>query len=113
MHYKQMIFVRTDLKMGKGKMVAQGAHASLSAFLQNDEQKNQNWIQEGMKKITLKITENDVKNIIKECKANKFNYTIIYDAGKTQIEAGTLTAISVGPEEENKLERSFGKYKLL
>lgn len=113
MTYKQMIFIVIDLKMGKGKMVAQGAHASISSFLKNDEQKNNQWVSEGMKKIVLKITTDEVKEIISECKANRFNYSIIHDAGKTQVIEGSLTAISVGPEKEEKLEKSFGKYKLL
>ncbi len=32
--YKQMIVLRKDLNMRKGKMVAQGAHASMKAALQ-------------------------------------------------------------------------------
>lgn len=31
---KQWIILRKDLKMGKGKMIAQGAHASMAAILQ-------------------------------------------------------------------------------
>ncbi|VVB69875.1 Peptidyl-tRNA hydrolase [uncultured archaeon] len=113
MNCKQMIFIRNDLKMGKGKIAAQAAHASIASFLENDDEKNSEWINQGMKKIVLKINENDVKNIVSECKKNKINFAVIHDAGKTQVEAGTLTAIGVGPEEEKKLEKPFQKYKLL
>ena len=33
---KQVIVVRNDLNMRKGKMIAQGAHASLAAFMEAD-----------------------------------------------------------------------------
>lgn len=99
--------------MNKGKMATQAAHASLTAFLKNKDEVNSEWISEGMKKIVLKITEKDIKTILTECKKNKFIYAVIHDAGKTQVEAGSLTAIGVGPEEEKKLEKSFNTHKLL
>ncbi len=113
MDYKQMIFIRTDLGMNKGKIAAQAAHASLASFLKNEDEINSEWISQGMKKIVLKITEKDVKAILTECKKNKFICAVIHDAGKTQVEAGSLTAIGVGPEEEKKLEKAFSTYKLL
>ena len=55
MALKQAILIRTDLKMGKGKIASQAAHASLQAFLLNNKQKNQQWLYEGMPKIVLKV----------------------------------------------------------
>jgi len=49
---KQVIILRKDLNMRKGKMVAQGAHASLQAVLLNLTSDDVDWWRNnGMKKI--------------------------------------------------------------
>jgi PTH2 family peptidyl-tRNA hydrolase len=51
--YKQVIVLRNDLKMGKGKLVAQGSHASLMSFLntqKNNPTAAKEWLNEGQKK---------------------------------------------------------------
>jgi len=61
--YKQVIIVRQDLKMPKGKTAAQAAHASVEAVLKSDKQIVKEWRQTGMAKIVLKV--NSVKELIK------------------------------------------------
>jgi PTH2 family peptidyl-tRNA hydrolase len=51
MKYKQVIVIRKDLKMGPGKMVSQGSHASLCAFLNSDNKIRDLWLKDGAKKI--------------------------------------------------------------
>ena len=49
---KQVILVREDLKMPRGKMIAQCAHASLEAALKSN--KLNEWKRKGTKKVILK-----------------------------------------------------------
>ena len=45
-----------------------------------------------------------ISGIIEEAKKNGIEYKTIHDAGRTEIEAGSLTVLSLGPEVEEKLE---------
>lgn len=112
--YKQVIVVRKDLKMDKGKLAAQAAHASLEAYKKADADDVAAWEAEGMKKVV--VTASDVKELmaIKElAKEAKLPYAVIRDAGKTQLEPGTVTAMGIGPAEEGRLDRITGRLKLL
>ena len=57
MELKQVILVRKDLKLSKGKMAAQVAHASLEAAMNSDKDKVNEWKSEGMKKVVLKVED--------------------------------------------------------
>ena len=111
---KQAIIVRTDLKMGKGKIASQCAHASLAAFLKaNDIDKNL-WIREGMKKIILKVkSEKELLDLHKLATKSKLPNELITDRGYTQVEPGTITTLGIGPADEKKIDRVTGKLKLL
>jgi hypothetical protein len=50
---KQAIVARADLGMGAGKLAAQVAHASLSAYEDADERSRRAWKGEGQKKVVL------------------------------------------------------------
>ena len=52
--YKQVIVVRADLKLGKGKLAAQVAHASLEAYKKADKNDVSEWEEAGVKKVVLK-----------------------------------------------------------
>ena len=51
---KQAIVARTDLGMGRGKLAAQVAHASLSAYESADDSTRSEWKSGGQKKVVLK-----------------------------------------------------------
>ena len=55
--YKQVILVRMDLKLPKGKMSAQVAHASVDCVLRSSRKKVMRWRRQGMKKIVLKVKD--------------------------------------------------------
>ena len=57
MAYKQVILVRQDLQLPKGKLAAQAAHASVEAVLKSDQKTIKEWRSEGMAKIVLKVKE--------------------------------------------------------
>ena len=38
---------------------------------------------------------------------------LIKDAGKTQVESGTITCLAIGPDEEKKIDKITGNLKIL
>ena len=58
MEFKQVIVVRTDLKMQRGKIAAQSSHASVEA-MEKTKKKFPAWVEEwretGMQKVVLKV----------------------------------------------------------
>ncbi len=110
---KQVIVVRTDLKMGKGKIAAQCAHASIEAMLKSDKGDVAEWRASGMKKIVLKISSKKELLELFEKMKKKFPTALIKDAGLTQIESGEATCIGIGPAEEKEIDEFVGHLKLL
>ena len=115
--YKQAILLRKDLTLSKGKAVAQGAHASVGAFLKADrdtESCAQDWLQEGMKKVVLKVKdEKELVKYFQEAKDLGLHAVLITDAGHTEIPAGTETAVGIGPAIEADIDKVTGELKLL
>lgn len=111
---KQVIVVRKDLKMGKGKICAQVAHASLEAFLRAREEARERWLKESAKKVVVKVySEEELLSIFKRAKEAGLPVSLIKDAGRTQILPGTATAVGIGPEEDEKVDKITGHLKLL
>ena len=117
MEFKQVIVVRTDIKMGKGKLCAQVAHASLEAALEAMKRKREwfeAWLAQGQPKIVLKGGgERDLLHYAEEARKAGLPVSIIRDAGKTQLEPGTLTAVGIGPGPKDKIDKITGHLKLL
>ncbi len=114
---KQVIVVRKDLKMGKGKLCAQVAHASLSSFLETKKRFPEwceKWLEEGQKKIVLKANSlEELLEIKKKFDELGVPNALISDAGLTQLPPGTITCLGVGPAPEEILDKITGKLKLL
>ena len=58
--YKQVIVFRTDLKMSKGKLAAQAAHAAVSAAEEARKRHRtwwEAWLYEGQRKIAVKVKD--------------------------------------------------------
>lgn len=109
MKLKQVILIRKDLKLPKGKAVAQGAHSSVEAVLKCDPSLVKDWRKSGMAKIVLKVE--DEKELIKyfqQAKDSSIAVSLITDAGKTVIAPGTKTAVGIGPDEEDKIDEITG-----
>jgi len=112
--YKQVILIRSDLKLPRGKACSQSAHASVEATLKSDLKLVKAWRSEGMAKIVLKVK--DQKELIKyfqEAKDNNLTTSLITDAGKTVIAPGTKTAVAIGPDQEETIDKITGKLPLL
>ena len=116
MELKQVIIMRTDLKMNKGKLAAQAAHASLEAYLKTLHEEpgyTEEWLSHGAQKVVLKV--NSEKELLElfESLRHKFPCSLIRDAGRTQIAPGSITALGIGPDDEKELDKFTGKLKLL
>ncbi len=114
---KQAIVVRTDLGMGKGKVAAQVAHASLSAA-ESAQQKRPGWYSGwkdgGQAKIVLKVdSEEGLRELFRKAKSAGLPAALVEDRGLTQVEPGTTTCLAVGPAPDGDVDAVTGKLKLL
>ena len=116
MAIKQVIVVRTDLDMGKGKIAAQVGHACVLGA-EHVRKSNPEWFSVwliGQEKIVLKVANLKELEQVKQ-DAIEFNlpWSEVTDAGHTQIASGTTTCISIGPAPEEKIDKITGDLKLL
>lgn len=112
--YKQIILMRADLKLPKGKMAAQAAHASVEATLKSTEKMIATWRKEGMQKIVLKVAdEKELYKYIQMAKEARMVTSIITDAGHTVVEPGTVTCGAIGPDEEKRIDKITGKLPMM
>ena len=112
--YKQVIVVRKDLKIGKGKLAVHVAHASLEAYELVNKKVKEKWKKEGAKKVVLKVKNLEkLLEVYEKAKRENLPVVLIRDAGKTQLKEGVITCIAIGPAEETKIDKITGKLKLL
>lgn len=113
---KQVIVVRQDLKLSRGKMSAQAAHASLEAALialHKHPDKLEAWHSQGSKKVVLKIAdERSLKELYNKI-PNKIPKALIIDAGHTHLAPFTTTCFAAGPWEDEELNKYTGHLKLI
>lgn len=111
---KQVIVIRKDLNMRKGKMVAQGSHASLGAYLRTEKDDQKKWMSEGQTKICVSVdSEEDLINVYSLAAKLGLPAVLIRDAGHTELPPNTATAVGIGPCEESSVDPITGKLKLL
>ena len=119
--FKQAIVVRVDLGMSTGKLAAQAAHASLESALKVMKHDSifktnifDSWKKEGGKKVVLRVeSESALKKLEADCIKLGLKSALIKDAGLTEIPAGTLTALGIGPDDEKKVDRITGNLNSL
>lgn len=108
---KQIIIINQDLDMSLGKTCAQACHASLGSFLRADAQKIKNWQKQGQKKILVKSNNlGELKNQADNLEISNF---LVKDAGLTELEPDTITALGIGPDGEENIDKITGDLKLL
>ncbi|XP_012277273.1 probable peptidyl-tRNA hydrolase 2 [Orussus abietinus] len=117
--YKMVIVVRTDIPMTKGKAAAQCAHAALECYRQalasgKDQDAFSRWLQVGQPKIVLRIpNEKELLTLAYDARQNGLITAIIRDAGRTQLEPGTISALGIGPAPKLVVDRLTSNLKLL
>jgi PTH2 family peptidyl-tRNA hydrolase len=113
-HVKQVIAVRKDLQMRKGKMIAQGAHASRSAAKKAKNHLRLRWEDTGQTKIVVGVeSEQELTGIVREAIEDEIPAYLVVDVGHTELEPGTHTAFAIGPTEADIVDRYTGDLKLL
>jgi len=111
---KQVIVLRKDLNMRKGKMVAQGSHASLYAYLKSPQALRDQWFGQRQTKICVSVdSEEELFAIHKAAEAAGLTSVLILDAGLTEFKEPTYTAVGIGPCDEDEVNKITGKLKLL
>ncbi|PWN98489.1 peptidyl-tRNA hydrolase [Tilletiopsis washingtonensis] len=114
---EQVLLVRTDLKMDKGKIAAQCSHATLAcykAMLVSNPTILKQWERIGQAKVALKCpNEEEMQRL--EAAAKKLNLCArsIRDAGRTQVAAGSRTVLGIGPGPVKLIDQVTGHLKLL
>ena len=125
---KQVILIRKDLKMRRGKEIAQGSHAS-NAFLVERirtglgvggrvivalDKAEQAWIAEGMAKVCLQVnSEEQLVECHQKALALGLKSHLITDSGRTEFGGNpTLTACAIGPDDADKIDEVTGDLQL-
>ena len=115
--YKQVIAVRTDLGMSKGKTAVQVAHGSVSAAERARITKQEDWrawMREGQKKVAVKVdSEEEILELRRQAITHNLPHAIIRDAGMTELPPGTLTVIGIGPAKAEAIDKVTKDLKLL
>ena len=113
---KQVIIVRTDLDMGKGKIAAQVGHACVLGA-EHVRKSNPDWFDtwwNGQEKIVLKVSSlKELEGIKQGAIELDLPWSEVTDAGHTQISPGTTTCISIGPAPEERIDKITTELKLL
>lgn len=135
MAMKQVIVVRKDLNMRKGKIASQVAHASLGAVLREsyDNELTYNdqvierqriirlspeldeWLSGPFTKVVVSVDSlEELEAIYKKAKKEKIITCMITDAGKTEFNGvPTITCAAIGPGRDADIDKITGHLKLL
>ena len=128
---KQVIVMRTDLNMRKGKMIAQGSHASMlflaealaedkpltdeqMLWLYGDKLDLADWNYAGMTKVVLGIgSHEELVALYSITKGSGLTVHWVVDAGKTELPPGTKTCLAIGPDNAELIDHFTKDLKLL
>ncbi len=113
---KQMLVMRNDLGMRKGKMCAQAAHASVGAVIANlDEPRVKEWLAGPFTKVCVRVdSEEELMELVHRAKMANLIHCPIVDSGKTEFGGvPTLTCCAIGPDTDDALDPITGELKLL
>lgn len=134
MSVKQVIVMRKDLNMRKGKMIAQGAHASMKVFFDKMHDIDNGGLGDGLVTKSLDLTgeeyewvnglftkicvsvnsEQELLDIHKQAKEAGLNCALIKDSGLTEFDGlPTFTCCAIGPNDADAINLITGKLPLL
>jgi PTH2 family peptidyl-tRNA hydrolase len=113
LYYKMAIIVRKDIDMRPGKMGAQVAHAAIFADRGASPEIKKVWEESGERLVLVKVSSLE-ELITRKTKAELAGVKVYVqtDAGLTDIEAGTITCIALGPDAPETIDLMVGDLKL-
>jgi len=111
---KQVIVVNEALRLPRGKLAAQVAHASVAALLAASHDDLREWLEEGMPKVVLRA-DDDIQLSALERQANDAHLptALIRDAGHTVVAPGTITCLGIGPARREAIDAITGELRLV
>jgi PTH2 family peptidyl-tRNA hydrolase len=123
---KQVIVMQHDLKMRRGKQIAQGAHASMSfltrrlqsrsSISMDDFSRNeQTWVLGLFAKVCVRCnSEDELLAIHDNAIELGLEVHLITDSGRTEFHGEpTRTCLAIGPDDATKIDRVTGHLELL
>lgn len=120
---KQVIVIRKDLNMRKGKMAAQAAHASIKFLADKLKEGNSirwteeqsEWLNGSFAKIVVSVdSEEELMQLYQETKQAGLTVSLIIDSGATEFHCvPTRTCIAIGPHESEAIDKFTSHLKLL
>jgi PTH2 family peptidyl-tRNA hydrolase len=123
---KQVIVMRKDLGMRKGKMIAQGAHASLAVVLQRATIEGDHatleltdamkaWLTARFTKVCVSVdSEAALDGVVARARAAGVPCALITDSGRTEFKGvPTKTCCAVGPAWTDEVDAITGDLPLL
>jgi len=117
---KQVIVMRKDLNMRRGKEIAQGAHAAM-AFLSIKAQDGapiteveRTWLNGTFTKVCVRVnSEAELDQVAAAARQEGLQVAVITDSGKTEFGGiPTKTCLAIGPDLSEKLDRITGALSL-
>ena len=103
--------------MSKGKLAAQVAHASLSAYeeaLRTSKEWVSEWKKSGQAKIVCAVKNLDeLMEIVRKAQKLRIPVYVVHDMGLTEVPPGTITCAGLGPAPVEIIDKITGSLKLL
>jgi peptidyl-tRNA hydrolase, PTH2 family len=126
---KQVIVVRRDLRMRRGKEIAQGAHAATAWLAERIRQRmipngtvarlafspaEQAWLESSFRKVTVKVnSEEELMAVYQEALAAGLAVHLVTDRGLTEFGGvPTRTCLAVGPDYDDLVDPVTGDLEL-
>ena len=114
------IIVNESLGMSKGKIASQSAHGilAMNRFLLANGINHSKWLSNGEKIVVVKASNDLINQLLDEYdekipSSNTFNLFPIHDAGRTEVESGSLTVLASTPITDDKKPDIIKQLKLL
>ena len=113
--YKQVLLIRRDLGMTRGKEIAQGAHGSMITLLENrDDPRMREWLTGHFTKIALSVPdEAEMMLLYEEARSRGLITALVTDSGFTMFNGvPTRTVVAIGPDRNEVIDEICGHLKL-
>ena len=111
---KQVIVVDESLRLPRGKLAAQVAHASVAALLETQPSIQRSWFEIGMPKIVLGVESSEELEALAARAADRgIPSALVRDAGRTVVDAGTATCLGLGPTAAAVIDELTGELRLV